>query len=231
MPMRLQALSIDLDDTLWPVAPAIQRADVAMKACLCQHAPATVAMHDGASLRALRAWVALQRPDWVHDLGALRRETIRQALASAGDDPALAEPAFEVFFAERQRVDLYDDVLPALKRLAARWPIVALSNGNADVHRVPGLGRYFHAALSAHQLGLAKPAAAAFLQACGRAAAEPAYTLHIGDDVAMDVDGALDAGLQAAWVRRADLVHAAAPRGAPQHVVATLTVLADRLGA
>ena len=231
MPSRLQALSLDLDDTLWPVAPVIQRADAAMKAWLHQQAPATMAMHDGASLRALRAAVALDRPDWLHDLGAMRRETIRRALRSAGDDPALAEPAFEVFFAERQRVDLYDDVLPALERLAARWPIVALSNGNADVQRVPGLGRFFQAALSAHELGLAKPTPAAFLQACRRVAAEPACTLHIGDDVALDVDGALDAGLQAAWLRRPGLGGEAAPRGAPQHVVATLTELADRLGA
>jgi putative hydrolase of the HAD superfamily len=174
--------------------------------------------------------VARDRPDWAHDLSALRRETLRRALAAAGDDPALAEPAFEVFFAERQRVELFDDVLPALGRLAARWPIVALSNGNADVQRVPGLGRHFHATLSARELGLAKPAAAAFMQACRRAGAEPARTLHVGDDPTLDVDGALDAGLHAAWVRRPDLPALSPPRGTPQHVVATLAELADRLG-
>ena len=85
--------------------------------------------------------------------------------------------------------------------------------------------------MSARELGLAKPDAAAFVQACSRVAADPAHTLHIGDDVTMDVDGALDAGLQAAWVRRPDLVHSVAPRGAPQHVVASLAELADQLGA
>jgi putative hydrolase of the HAD superfamily len=136
-----------------------------------------------------------------------------------------------VFFAERQRVELFDDVLPALERLAARWPVVALSNGNADVHRVPGLGRWFHAAVSARELGLGKPAPAVFAEACRRAGADPAHTLHIGDDAALDVDGALDAGLQAAWVRRPTLATTAVPRGTPQHVVATLTELADRLQA
>lgn len=229
--MTLQALTLDLDDTLWPVWPTIRRAEAAVLAWLQHQAPATVAMHDAAAMRGLRAAVALDRPDWAHDLSALRRETIRRALAAAGDDPALAEPAFEVFFAERQRVDLYDDVLPALARLAARWPIVALSNGNADVHRVPGLGRHFHASVSARELGVGKPAPAAFEQACRRAGAEPARTLHVGDDPALDVDGALDAGLQAAWVRRPDLPAATQPRGTPQHRVATLGELADRLGA
>ncbi|MDO9287069.1 MAG: HAD family hydrolase [Aquabacterium sp.] len=229
--MTLQALTLDLDDTLWPVWPTIRRAEAAVQAWLQQQAPATVAMHDAAAMRGLRAAVAQDRPDWAHDLSALRRETLRRALVAAGDDPALAEPAFEVFFAERQRVDLYDDVLPALARLAARWPIVALSNGNADVQRVPGLGRHFHAAVSARELGVGKPAPAAFEQACRRACAEPARTLHIGDDPALDVDGALDAGLQAAWVRRPDLPVTAPPRGTPQHRVATLVELADRLGA
>ena len=227
--MTLQALTLDLDDTLWPVGPTIRRAELAMQAWLARAAPATVARHDAAALKAIRQQVQADRPDWAHDLSALRRETVRRALQAAGDDPALAEPAFEVFFSERQRVDLFDDVLPALARLAARWPIVALTNGNADVHRVPGLGRHFHASLSARDLGLAKPAAQAFHAACLRAGADPAATLHIGDDPALDVDGALAAGLQAAWVRRATLPAQDAPQGAPQHVVATLTELADRL--
>ena len=229
--MTLQALTLDLDDTLWPVWPAIRRAEAGLQDWLRQQAPATAALHDAAALRTLRETVARERPDWAHDMSALRRECIRRALCAAGDVPALAEPAFEVFHAQRQQVDLFADVLPALARLAARWPIVALSNGNADVQRVPGLGRWFHASVSAQALGVGKPAPAAFAEACRRAGAHPAHTLHIGDDAALDVDGALDAGLQAAWVRRPSLPAHSRPRGTPQHVVATLTELADRLGA
>jgi putative hydrolase of the HAD superfamily len=229
--MKLQALTLDRDDTLWPVWPCIRRAEALLRDWLVQQAPATAAAHDPVAMRAIREAVLRDRPDWQHDLSALRREGLRRALLAAGDDPALAEPAFEVFFAERQRVELFDDVLPALERLAARWPVVALSNGNADVHRVPGLGRWFHAAVSARELGLGKPAPAVFAEACRRAGADAAHTLHIGDDAALDVDGALDAGLQAAWVRRPTLATTAVPRGKPQHVVATLTELADRLQA
>ena len=227
----LQAITLDLDDTLWPMAPTLRRAEASLHAWLHQQAPATMAAPDKAAWLALRRAGVADRPDWAHDLSALRRETIRRALLAAGDDPALAVPAFEVFFAERQRVELFADVLPALARLAARWPIVALTNGNADVHRVPGLGQHFHAALSARDLGLAKPAPAVFAAACQRAGALPAHTLHVGDDPALDVDGALAAGLQAAWVRRPDLPANGAPQGQAQHVVADLHVLADRLGA
>jgi len=228
--VNLQAITLDLDDTLWPMAPTLRRAEAQLQGWLRQHAPATVAAHDKAAWLALRRSVVADRPDWAHDLSALRQETIRRALLAAGDDPALAVPAFAVFFDARQQVQLFDDVLPALARLAARWPIVALTNGNADVHRVPGLGRHFHAALSARDLGLAKPAPAVFAAACQRAGAAPAATLHIGDDPALDVDGALAAGLQAAWVRRPAGPDNGTPAGQAHHVVADLTELADRLG-
>jgi hypothetical protein len=60
------------------------------------------------------------------------------------------------FFAARQRVELFDDALPALQFLSQRWPVVALSNGNANVH-VVGIGEHFHASLSASAAGMAKP--------------------------------------------------------------------------
>ena len=226
----LRAISLDLDDTLWPVWPAIRRAEAGLHDWLGRHAPATAAS-GVAALRAHREAIVRDRPDLAHDLSALRRESIRRALAAAGDDPALAEPAFEVFFALRQQVDLYDDVLPALRRLSARFRVVALSNGNADVARVPGLQGLFHAALSAQGLGWRKPQPEAFAAACAAAGCTPAEVLHVGDDGPADVDGALGAGLQAAWVVRADLPAPPRPQGQPRHVVADLAELADRLGA
>ena len=231
--MPLRALSLDLDDTLWPVWPAIRQAEACLQQWLAEHAPATHAAHDKAAMQALRAAVAQDRPDWAHDLSALRQESIRRALLAAGDDPALAEPAFQAFIAARHQVTLFDDVLPALARLAARYPLLALSNGNAQVQRVPGLGPHFTAALSARELGLAKPAPQAFLAVCARAGCAPHEVLHIGDDAVMDVDGALAAGLQAAWVQRPELAGASAaarPAGRPQHEVPDLLVLAERLG-
>ena len=227
--MPLQAITLDLDDTLWPVLPTLRRAEAVQQQWLASQAPATAARLASGALAGLRAAVLAEQPALAHDLSALRQEALRRALLASGDDPALAAPAFAAFFEARQQVDLFADVHTALARLARRWPLVALSNGNADVQRV-GLGRYFSAALSARQLGLAKPAPAAFLAACRAAGWGPAQVLHVGDDGALDVDGALDAGLQAAWVRRPELPPPTAPRGQPQHVVASLAELADRLG-
>lgn len=199
---RIRAITLDLDDTLWPIWPTIRRAEVSLQAWLDEHAPATAALgRDKDSLRAVRNQMATLRPDLMHDMSALRRESIRMLLNRAGDDPALAEPAFEVFFAERQRVELFDDALPALAFLASRFPVVALSNGNADVHRV-GVGAHFHASLSAHEFGVGKPDVRIFHAAAEAARVAPDAVLHIGDDAHLDGVGALKAGMQLAWVNR-----------------------------
>jgi 2-haloalkanoic acid dehalogenase type II len=225
----IAAISLDLDDTLWPVWPAIQRAEAGLLDWLRRHAPATAAAHSAETAGAARRAVVARHPEWAHDLSSLRRESIRWMLRQAGDDPALAEPAFEAFFTERHRVTLYGDVLPALARLAARWPIVALSNGNADVQRVPGLGGYFQAAVSAREFGVGKPDPAIFHHACQRLDVAPAQVLHIGDDGALDVDAALNAGLRAAWVRRADAPRPVAPQRQPHHTVPDLLALLAEL--
>lgn len=200
--VRIRAITLDLDDTLWPVWPTIERAEQVLQAWLVEHAPATAALlSDPEQRRAIRAAVNHDLAQQAHDLTLLRREAIRRALRMAGDPEAHAAPAFEVFFAERQRVSLYDDALPALQHLAARFPVVALSNGNADVHRV-GLGAHFHASVSAREQGCSKPDPRIFRAAAERAGVPPEAVLHIGDDPDHDVLGALAVGMQAAWLNR-----------------------------
>lgn len=208
---RIRAITIDLDDTLWPIWPTIARAEGVLQTWLNERAPATAALgRDKNTLREVRNQMATLRPDIAHDMSALRRESIRMLLSRAGDDPALAEPAFEVFFAERHKVDLYEDVLPALLLLARRFPVVALSNGNADVHRV-GLGEHFHAAVSALGFGVGKPDVRIFHASASAAGVAAHEVLHVGDDAHLDGLGALRAGMQFAWVRRGHQVWEHAP--------------------
>lgn len=224
---RIRAISLDLDDTLWPIWPTIARAEEVLHAWLAQNAPATAALHaHGPALRAIRDEVAAQRTDLAHDLSALRRESIRLALTRAGDDPALAEPAFDLFFAERMRVQLFDDAADTLAFLAARYPVVAVSNGNADVHRV-GIGQYFRGALSAREFGVGKPDARIFHAGAEAAGVPPEAVLHVGDDATLDAWGAVRAGLQAVWLNPQghEWPHANEPQHHPHAVVDSLTAL------
>jgi len=194
---RIKAITLDLDDTLWPVWPTIGRAEVVLQTWLSTHAPGAAAELK----KAIRSEINARHADRAHDLSFLRRESIRALLHQAGEPVHLAEAAFEVFFAERQRVDLFDDALPALAFWSQRMPVVALSNGNADVHRV-GIGQHFHASVSAQSLGVAKPDLRIFVEGAAAAGVQPHEVLHIGDDAHADCVGALAAGMQVAWLNR-----------------------------
>ncbi len=201
-PAQLRALTLDLDDTLWPIGPTLARAEQALADWLAREAPATAVAWPPARMLALRQAIGRAHPGLAHDLSALRRLTLEEALRAAGDDPARAEAAFEVFLAARQRVELFPGVAETLDRLAARWPLYALSNGNADLGQT-GIARWFRGSLSAREAGVAKPDPRIFRQACQRLGQAPVAVLHIGDDLRADVLGARAAGLRAAWLRPA----------------------------
>jgi putative hydrolase of the HAD superfamily len=224
---QIKAITIDLDDTLWPVWPVIERAEKALENWLYDYAPMTAAIFANPSARhEIREIVSRSRPDLKYNLSAVRREVIRMALERSGEDQSLAEQAFIVFFDERNRVDLFEDAIPALEFLSSRYPIVALSNGNADIHRI-GIAKYFEASINAQQFGVGKPDARIFHAAAGAAGVRAVNVLHVGDDVLLDVLGALNCDMQTAWVNRADLVWPHAET--PHETVTTLTELCDLL--
>ncbi len=199
---RIKAIGLDLDDTLWPIWPTITRAETQMVAFLRGCAPGSAAIFtDPVRRQALRDQVVRSRPDLSHNMSALRMASIHAALRASGEDTALAEQAFAVFFEVRMQVDLFTDALPALEYLASRYPIVAVSNGNADIDRI-GIGQHFAANVSAHIVGVGKPDIRIFHAAASAAGVPPDAVLHVGDDPALDVLGGLNAGMQTVWVNR-----------------------------
>ncbi|SFC43410.1 putative hydrolase of the HAD superfamily [Polaromonas sp. OV174] len=221
----IKAITLDLDDTLWPIWPAIERAEKALEHWLSRQAPMTAALFANQSARhEIRAQVLRSRPELKHDLSAIRREAIRVALYRSGEDPLLAEAGFDVFYAERNRVTLFDDALQSLAFLASRFPLIALSNGSADIRRI-GIESYFRASISAPQFGVAKPDPRIFLAAASAAEVLPSEVLHVGDDAMLDVLGALNCGMQTVWVNRSE--HLWAHPDEPHETVSTLVELCE----
>jgi 2-haloalkanoic acid dehalogenase type II len=201
MAFAVRAITLDLDDTVWPFAPIGARIERVLDEWMRRHSPATAAMFPVERMRALRERVAIENPGIAHDMSALRRLTLEAALRDSGGDVALVDAAYEAFFAERNRVECYPDAIQALERISARLPVAALSNGNADLARI-GLDHLFTVQLSACTFGLAKPDPAIFLAACGQLGAPPAEVLHVGDHPDADVAGAARAGLRSCWINR-----------------------------
>src|ERR1700722_10692682 len=194
-------LSFDLDDTLWAVEPVMLAAEAAMLAWLRKHHPLTMHGQDRESLRAMRARIALQFPERSHDMTFLRHRALSEMFSAAGHPTAHADEAFEVFYAARNRVKLYDEVEGSLKRLSARYRLFAVSNGNADLKRC-GIAHWFEGHITAISAGAAKPDIRIFTRLLDEAGVEAPQVLHIGDDPHLDVVGAAHAGIQAAWLNR-----------------------------
>ena len=213
-------LSFDLDDTLWPVGPVIAAAERQLLSWLRERHPGIVSGHDLESLRALRDDVAQRFPERSHDLTFLRHRALKDLFGAAGHAESLADAALEVFFSARNRVELYDDVRPALSRLHARHRLFAVSNGNADLHRC-GIGDLFAGHVTAIAAGAAKPDARIYAALLEMAGVEAAQVLHIGDDPLADVIGATRAGMQAVWLNR-DGREWPAAFAAPPRTVSTL---------
>ena len=197
----LLVLSFDLDDTLWPVEPVIVAAEAAMLAWLREYHPLMMHGHDRESLRAMRLRIAQQFPERSHDMTFLRHRALTEMFAAAGHPTSHADEAFEVFYAARNRVKLYDEVESSLERLSARYRLFALSNGNADLKRC-GIAHWFEGHITAISAGAAKPDIRIFNRLLDAARVEPRQVLHIGDDPHLDVMGAAQAGMQAAWLNR-----------------------------
>jgi putative hydrolase of the HAD superfamily len=194
-------LSFDLDDTLWAVEPVMTAAEAAMQSWLRKRHPQIMRGHTTESLRALRMAIAERFPDRSHDMTFLRHRALTEMFEQAGHPVGHADEAFEVFYAERNRVKLYDEVEASLRRLSERYRLFALSNGNADLKRC-GIAHWFEGHITAISAGAAKPDVRIFNRLLDEARVDAAQVLHIGDDPHLDVVGAAQAGMQAVWLNR-----------------------------
>lgn len=196
------ALSFDLDDTLWDFRKAVRWAELALYTWLLEQAPGTASVLFGASdLQAYRQKAQRDHPELSSQLHLVRLESIRKVLRTAGENVSLAEQAYEAFFCARQQTVPFDDVIPSLEWLSARFPLVAVTNGNSDL-KASSLRRFFVDVLTAGGVGLAKPDPRIFYAAAEAACVPFAQVLHVGDDFHLDYIGARTAGLQATLLSR-----------------------------
>ena len=199
----IRAVTLDLDDTLWPIEPVMLRCESVLDAWLCEHCPEVAAAYPVEAMRELRERVFRENPHLAHDFTATRKLSLALAFEPHGRGEDWVERAYEVFYAARNEVELYPDALEALRAIAARWPVASVTNGNADLHRI-GLGEYFHAAVTARHVGVAKPDPAIFRRAAHYLDVPVESIVHVGDDPELDVVGAKRAGMRAVWLNRHD---------------------------
>ena len=198
---EIRTITLDLDDTLWDITPVIRRAEDRLRDWLAERYPRIVDMYQPEDVAALRARVVAEFHDRSHDLTFIRRTVLARMGVAAGYADDFVDEAFDVFDAERNTLELFPEVRPALESLSSRYTLVAVTNGNARLDRI-GIDHLFHAVVSARSAGAAKPARPIFDAAVSAGGAAAHETLHVGDHPEFDVDGARSAGLAAVWLNR-----------------------------
>lgn len=199
----IRLITFDLDDTLWPVAPVIIRAEHRMRDYLDTHAPEVNRRFDRDALMQLRERLLTEQPELLHDISSLRHRMVEATLTACGyaNAPSLAAGAFAAFLDARHDIEYFEDALDTLDHLSRRYTLGALSNGNANVARL-GLDRYFAFHLSAESVGRRKPHPEMFERALLEAGVAADAAVHVGDHAEDDIRGAHEVGMATVWVNR-----------------------------
>ncbi|MFQ3788826.1 HAD family hydrolase [Halomonas sp. A29] len=213
--LPLQAITFDLDDTLWENHSVMVATETGHYAWLDE------ALHewlpqDGRSFsqrfveqfplecfERRRRELARAHPLRRGDFTWLRERALREMLGEYGLDPATAKhwagAAMARFMELRHRVAPHPEVEGLLTELGRHYRLASITNGNVDVQRL-ALGRHFPVAIAAGEIFAPKPDARPFLAALARLGASPARAMHVGDSWREDVEPARRLGMLAAWI-------------------------------
>lgn len=201
---EIRTITVDLDDTLWEIYPVIRRAEQRLRDWLEQHYPRITEMFALEDIAEVRARVLAMHADMAHDLTFVRRTLLMEMATAAGYRNFLVDDAFAVFEEARNDVEVFPEVRPALRALRERYTLIAVTNGNANLHKI-GIADLFDDHVNAAAVGAAKPDRSIFDAAVQAGGASAAETLHVGDHPLYDVHGAREAGLRTVWVNRNDV--------------------------
>ncbi len=211
----IKAISFDLDDNLYsnkPVMQAIEKKMIAYFAkVLARQLNSLPSQYKEFSSQFwcfYRKQAIRKQADLTHDVVKVRLVSYHLGLIKLGypTEVALkmAQEAVDYFITLRSDFSVPQRSKALLGKLSLRFPLVAISNGNVDTKAI-GIGHYFKKVYHAGwqkdgTLLKQKPATDMFDLACQQLAIKPEQLLHVGDCGRSDVQGALRAGCQTAWL-------------------------------
>ena len=201
--MSIQLITFDLDNTLWDVDTVIVKAESKMREWMRTHVPESLKYYSQEFLPDLRQRVVSENPEKRFDLTFMRLEILFKVMQLCGqpDDMAKlnAERAFDIFFEFRNQVNFFSGAISMLEGLQDKYIIYALTNGNADIEKT-GLKKYMQGAISAADVSASKPNPQMFQRVSEITDVPPQNSIHIGDNLVDDIEGAANANFLSIWV-------------------------------
>ncbi|PIE40772.1 MAG: HAD family hydrolase [Gammaproteobacteria bacterium] len=199
---NIRLITLDLDDTLWSVTPVILRAEKVLYQWMQETLPEVLEHYHREGLSAFRQQATQSRPELAKLPTTFRKQFLNHCFSQVGLQGAAlnehVEAAFTVFHKARNEIDFYPQTLPLLTTLKQDFTLIALSNGNADLHMV-GLAGYFQAHFSAESTGKPKPDPTMFKAALAHSGTAPEQAIHVGDHPIEDIEAANSAGFHTIW--------------------------------
>ena len=104
-----------------------------------------------------------------------------------------------------ERLTVMENLLSGRLGYVSAWTAWRRKFADADIQKAfallqrVGLADYFHFALRAEDIGIAKPDARLFQEALQRGGVDASAAVHVGDHPGDDIAGAQQAGLRAVW--------------------------------
>eukprot|EP00439_Symbiodinium_sp_Y106_P011970 s5921_g1.t2 len=192
----IHCVVFDLDDTLWNAVHTLEKAQEVMSQALSAKRPEL--QTDALTFKEEMRRVQEEHPEKKHDFTFCRHEVLRKL---TGDDQ-LAEEVFQIWHRQRNSPTLFPGALDAIRSLKSKGvSIGTLTDGNANPFTIDGLRDVIDFAVNAVEAGAPKPDRRMFALCESKAGLGPEAMVMVGDNPAKDVEGALDAGWRAIWVR------------------------------
>lgn len=198
----IRLVTFDLDNTLWDINPVIIAAEQQLRQWVQQQLPEAVAHLEMDQLKQVYKQIKQQHPELLHHPTNFRKKLLYTVFHRVHNDhlaaTEMAEQAFSIFYRYRNQITLFHQAEAILKTLSERYPLIALSNGNANLKMI-GIDNYFSAHFSSETEGKAKPHKAMFMRALESTGTSAEQTIHIGDHPLEDIEAANQLGFNTIW--------------------------------
>lgn len=190
---QYRVISFDLDDTLYANPPVLAAAEKACEDYLAEQFSAHQIPFSYRDFEAIKSRLMLSSDPAFDDLTLVRRTALQQICQPLPRSEQHAEKALLLFLTRRSQVTIEPAIDSLLSQLAAKFSLVAITNGNCEVGKL-SIGHYFSRHYSPCQGFRAKPHPQMLLQVIADFSLQTGQLVHVGDSLAKDGLAAQSAG-------------------------------------
>lgn len=197
----IAVIGFDLDDTLWSIDPTIQKANAKTWEFLCEQAPELKTISLKESLTSITPNIPKK---YQHQITQARIYLMSEQLLSVGvparKAEAIADQAMKVFLNYRHQLTFFDGAIECLQVLSRDYQLASISNGNANVSRIPEISDLFDFSINAENINSSKPEPDMFFKTLEHFKCKASQMVYVGDSIEHDIIPTQKLGIPSIWM-------------------------------